>query len=545
MDYNLLANLQYCKDIVDGMLSFILYSHIPSAIVTLVVSGYILYKTRTLAGRILFALAIVFSIWVGLDLSIWLGYGQASTLMTAWSVLGLLTDIMFVLVFYFVYVLVFEKNMPSWMFIGWFILLIPIFLFTPTHFNLTDFDIRDCVATENTMFTNYYYGIGALVFLLLPIVGYIGWKRRSSVNRAGIPMAIIGAELFLLAFFVTGVIAQYLVENNYISDFGLEQYGIIAMAVFMMFLGYVIVKYQEFNIKIIATQALVVASALLIGSLLFNASNIFNFYITLAAFTLFLISGTRLVGSVKFEIEAKEALKKANEMQADTASLITHQIRGVFTNTKSGLSNIIEGSYGPVPPELMTILDAMFKSQVVGVKTVETFLQAQKIESGSIQYDKKPLDLKAIVEQVSAEEKPNADSKGLQYEVQIEAGEYMVSGDQIYLTQVIANLIDNAIRYTEKGSIVVQLSKKADSILYSVKDSGIGIPDDDKEKMFTKYGHGKDSRKTNAASSGLGLYIVKGIVVGHGGKIWYETEVGKGTTFFVELPITQTESPKP
>ena len=85
----------------------------------------------------------------------------------------------------------------------------------------------------------------------------------------------------------------------------------------------------------------------------------------------------------------------------------------------------------------------------------------------------------------------------------------------------------------------MQLSKKADSVLYSVKDSGIGIPDEDKEKMFTKYGHGKDSRKINADTAGLGLYIVKGIVVGHGGKIWYETEVGKGTTFFVELPVNQ------
>ncbi len=113
----------------------------------------------------------------------------------------------------------------------------------------------------------------------------------------------------------------------------------------------------------------------------------------------------------------------------------------------------------------------------------------------------------------------------------------MLRADRVYLMQVVDNLIDNAIRYTANGAIDVRLSRKGGAILYAVSDHGGGIEDADKPKLFTKYGHGAESRKINPDSSGLGLYIVKGIVVGHGGRIWYETEVGKGTTFFVELPV--------
>lgn len=544
MDYNLLANLQYCKDIVDGMLSFILYAHIPSAVVALIVSGYVLYKTRALTGRILFALALTFSLWVGMSLSIWLNYGNASILMAAWSVIGLLTVIMFILVFYFVYVLVFEKNMPGWMFAGWSILLIPVLFFTSTNFNLIGYDIRDCVAVENTMFTNYYYGIGVLVFLLLPIVGYVGWKRATTANKGGIPMVIAGAELFLLAFFTTGVIATYLVDNNIISDFGLEQYGIIAMSVFMTFLGYVIVKYQEFKIKLIATQALVVAILILIATGFTFAQNTISYVLISITLALTAITGYLLVKSVKLEIAQREELAVANKGQENLIHVMNHQIKGFITTAKNIFAELSQGdSYGQMPEASIPLLTHGFEEMNRAVDYVQSILKGASAHSGTLPYDMKPVDVKSLISNLASKQRSDAEKVGLSFESNIADGDYNTVGDATLLEEAFKNLITNAIKYNNpNGSVTVTLSRTGQKILFGVKDTGRGISKEDELRLFKPGGMGKDSMKYNADASGFGLALVKPVIEKHNGKIWYETEVGKGTTFFVELPIAQGAS---
>ncbi len=549
MDYNLLSNLQYCKEIVDGLKSFILYSHIPSAAVALIVSGYILYKTRTLAGRVLFALGATFSLWVGLDLSIWLWYGQASPLMAAWSVLGLLTDIMFVLVFYFVYVLVFEKNMPSWMFAGWTILLMPVLLFSATHFNLTGFDIRDCVAVENTMFTNYYYGIGVLVFLLLPFVGYVGWKRTSIENKAGIPMAIIGAELFLLSFFTTGVIAQYLVENNIISDFGLEQYGIIAMAIFMIFLAYVIVKYQEFRIKLIATQALVVAIVILVATELTFVEGTTTDYTLVGVTLAFVITtGFLLTRSVKREIAQREhieilagELEVTNKRQETMMHFIGHEVKGFLTKDAGAFASLSDGDFGQLAESQKAFVDAALKQSRDGARSVTDILVASNQKKGTMTYAKEPFDLKAVISEVIEKEQGMAKEKNLTlaFSADESGAPYTVAGDKDKIgDNVFRNIIENSIHYTPTGSITASLKKENNKFIFTIKDTGVGISAEDMKHLFTEGGHGKDSQKINVHSTGYGLFIAKNVVEGHGGTIRAESDgEGKGATFIVEFPV--------
>ena len=228
--------------------------------------------------------------------------------------------------------------------------------------------------------------------------------------------------------------------------------------------------------------------------------------------------------------------------QAETLNFITHQIRGIFTSTKAGLSFMMEGDV-EVSDQVKDMARQMFEAQNKGVSAVETFLKANRIENGIVQYDLNQFDFKQLVIDLANQEKARAEGKGLKYEVQILDGDYTFNGDKVYISQVISNLIDNAIRYTKVGLVNVSLSIKGGSVLFSVKDSGVGINKEDGKKMFTKYGHGKDSRLVNTDSIGLGLFIVKGIVVGHHGKIWYEsTGTGNGTTFFVELPIINKKS---
>lgn len=502
------------------------YSHLTAVLAATLFALVLIPQVRnSLPIKLFLATIFFFTAWTVIDVSLWAS-NQPSIVLFYWSIQILFEMFLYVSALYFAYVFVIQKDLNFLPKSCLAILLTPILILLPTSYLLSGMDVSSCNAVESSFVIWYTYSVEMVLSFLILFVSFWG-IRTQPARKMEIVLFTTGLIVFLIAF-SSGNIVGSITDN-----WNLAQVGLFGMPVFIAFLAYTVVKFKSFNTKLFAAQALVWAQGLLILALLFIRD--IQYIQIIIALTLVLTVGLgyRLVRSVKKEIESKEAL-------AETASLITHQIRGVFANTKAGLSTVIEGDFGAVSPGLMDVMNGMFKSQVEGVKEVEAFLQAQKIENGTIQYDNKPFDLKEVVEDKFSQEKPRAESKGLQYELQIYSGDYVIGGDQIFLTQVIVNLIDNAIRYTEKGSIEVQLSRKTDTVLYSVKDSGVGITDEDKIKMFTKYGHGKDSRKINAASSGLGLYIVKGIVDGHGGKIWYDTEIGKGTTFFVELPIKQT-----
>jgi|SRR3989344_1098497 len=99
------------------------------------------------------------------------------------------------------------------------------------------------------------------------------------------------------------------------------------------------------------------------------------------------------------------------------------------------------------------------------------------------------------------------------------------------------NELDNAVKYCPSGSVTVGLSKKDGKIILSIKDTGVGISEEDKTHLFTEGGRGKESLKVNVHSTGYGLYIAKGVVEAHHGRIWAESEgADKGSAFFVELP---------
>ncbi|HEC94241.1 MAG TPA: HAMP domain-containing histidine kinase, partial [Candidatus Kaiserbacteria bacterium] len=118
-------------------------------------------------------------------------------------------------------------------------------------------------------------------------------------------------------------------------------------------------------------------------------------------------------------------------------------------------------------------------------------------------------------------------------------GQYMISADADKLSEhVFRNLIGNAIAYTIKGSVVVSLSKDSSGkIIFSVKDTGVGINDEDKKRLFTEGGHGKDSIKVNAHSTGYGLYIAKSIIEAHKGTVHAQSDgTGKGSQFIAEFP---------
>jgi len=165
-------------------------------------------------------------------------------------------------------------------------------------------------------------------------------------------------------------------------------------------------------------------------------------------------------------------------------------------------------------------------------------LNAANLQNGIIKYDMKNIDLKEIVLKTINDKKLAIEAKGLKVETEINDGGYNIMGDSFWLSELVNNLIENSIRYTKEGKIIVGLDKKDHKIIFSVKDTGVGITEEDKKNLFTEGGRGKDSVKVNVDSTGYGLYTVKLIVDAHKGTVSAQSEgENKGSQFYVELPM--------
>jgi two-component system phosphate regulon sensor histidine kinase PhoR len=243
--------------------------------------------------------------------------------------------------------------------------------------------------------------------------------------------------------------------------------------------------------------------------------------------------------------EQRESLQIANENQTNLIHVMNHQVKGRLGNAKNVFAELLSGQYGAIPQEATPLLTKGLEEVTTGVEYVQGILKGASAQSGTLPYDMKPMDLKSLLASLIARQKPIAEQKGLTFIHNVAAGDYPMTGDTTQLGEALGNLIDNAIKYNvPKGTITVTLRHDEDTsgkILFSVADTGIGISDEDKAKLFKAGGRGKDSIKYNTDSTGYGLAFVKAVVEKHGGRVWSQANTpAAGTTFFVELPAKLT-----
>lgn len=232
-------------------------------------------------------------------------------------------------------------------------------------------------------------------------------------------------------------------------------------------------------------------------------------------------------GNLKVLIKQRESL----------VHLITHKVKGSFTRTKFIFAGILDGTFGNITPEIKKIAEQGLEFDKGGIETVDLVLNVANMENGLIKYEMKPVNFKEIALEVIDGKKLAADAKGLRLETTIEAGNYNVLGDAFWLKEVINNLVENSIKYSKEGKIMVGIKDGNGKVLLSVKDNGMGITEEDKKNLFTEGGRGKDSVKVNVDSTGYGLFTVKLVITEHKGRVWAESAgVGLGSEFFVELP---------
>jgi signal transduction histidine kinase len=168
---------------------------------------------------------------------------------------------------------------------------------------------------------------------------------------------------------------------------------------------------------------------------------------------------------------------------------------------------------------------------------IEQFLDYRKIEEGKVKFNFEDIDLVNLIKEMIKNFSVIAKSKKLELKFETQSEHCIVKADSLRLSQVIQNLIDNAIKYTSSGEVSVELKKEDNYVLITVADSGRGIPKEIQPKLFGEFIRDPAIKK-EIAGTGLGLYISKYIIDAHNGKIWVESEgVGKGSKFFIKLPL--------
>jgi len=537
MDYNFVTNIAGCIpsaiSLMNGNLNLLYYSHIPVIIVSILIGFFVIFKNhKIISARVMFFLSIIFSIWIFSNLVVWLS-SNSSVIMFFWSLFGILDVLLFTTSLYLVYTYELNQDLNNKLKILISVLAIPIIFLTPTTYNILSFDYDYCTANDN-LFLGYIFIFKALITFGIVFVGVYRFIKSPMESRKQVLFMSIATLLFLLSIFGTGYLSDTL------EIYTIEVYGIFVMTFFMAFLAYLIVKFKAFNIKLIGAQALVWALVILIGSQFFylHDSELYVKVITGVTLIISGVLGLILVRGVKKEISLREQLQVANEGQKNLIHIMNHQIKGYMTIDRNIFAELLTDDYGKIPKSAKEIIQKGLSSADRGTAYVIDILRGAAAESGEIAFDIKDIDFKNTVLNKIESLKDRIEKKGLELCIDIKDADYYISGDETQLGEAIRNLIENSLNYTMKGSINIDMNKTKENIVFSIRDTGIGIKESDVHKIFKAGGVGDDSMKVNVNSSGYGLAFVKGVIEKHKGKVWFWSEgKNKGTTFFVELPI--------
>ena len=232
--------------------------------------------------------------------------------------------------------------------------------------------------------------------------------------------------------------------------------------------------------------------------------------------------------------------RELDKMKTDFISVVSHELRTPLTSIKGYTDLLLSGATGEVSELQAEFLGIIQSSTTRLSNLINDILDISRIESGSIQIKHEPIDYRRIVSDTLRLMKAAADEKQISMDASLPESIPPVRGDTDKVTQVLANLVSNAIKYTPQGGWVkvsLEVTGEA-SVTTCVADSGIGVADEDQPKLFQKFFRADNTSTREAGGTGLGLVIAKTIIELLGGAIWVESEPGRGSRFSFTLPLS-------
>ncbi|MFA5135399.1 MAG: GAF domain-containing sensor histidine kinase [Patescibacteria group bacterium] len=242
--------------------------------------------------------------------------------------------------------------------------------------------------------------------------------------------------------------------------------------------------------------------------------------------------------------EANKHLQQLDQAKSEFVSITSHQLRTPMTGIMGYLSMILQGDFGKVPKEQHKILVGLLEESQRMIRIINLFLNVSKIESGRLELNRTPVHIEEVVDKVMSMVQQAADEKKLKLIFHKPKKKLpLVFADKDKLGDIVLNFTDNAIKYTDEGSVTLIAEPHGEYMHFAVKDTGRGIEPEEAKKLFTKFVRGYGIAQVNPDGSGLGLYVARRLAEAHGGNIWVESDgIGKGSTFNVLIPLHSGES---
>ncbi len=236
-------------------------------------------------------------------------------------------------------------------------------------------------------------------------------------------------------------------------------------------------------------------------------------------------------------------LQELDDMKAEFLAHVSHELRTPLTSIWAGTQLLLDEIPGPVSREQRETLQIMTDSSQRLIHLISTLLDLSKMEAGMMEYRIAPTDLKRVAEGSVKKVRLLAEAKHIQILTQSPRGSVWVPVDGARIEQVLDNLLSNALKFSPEGAAVnlrMESDPEAGVVRVSVVDTGAGIPPEDLPHIFERFYQGRMQAGNTVAGSGLGLALAKKVVEAHAGRIWAESELGKGTTVHVILPLTRS-----
>ncbi len=226
-----------------------------------------------------------------------------------------------------------------------------------------------------------------------------------------------------------------------------------------------------------------------------------------------------------------------DQMKTQFLANMSHELRTPL-NSIIGFAEMLEdGIIGELNDEQLDVIRDILKSARHLLQLINQILDLSKIAAGKMKLHKTTLDINVLVKDVLGQLQPLLSSKGLRAELNVNSNDTEIFADEIRIKQVLFNLLSNAIKFSHNNSkIEINISKNKNELLIEVKDYGIGIAKDNQQIIFEEFRQVDNSHTRAYQGTGLGLALCKKLIELHGGKIWVESEYGKGSSFFFTIP---------
>lgn len=399
--------------------------------------------------------------------------------------------------------------------------------------------------------------MGAVLLVLLTGIGSLGFEYRVMDDRGRARFAYLLVGIVFAV--VTSIVCNIILLDRFkaVPDILLliTRIGIFSSLFIPLFSGYSIIKHRLMNVQVLATETIAFFFLFANFTIIFFSQSAVELLVRIIAFGIILFLIIALIRYMDSEMQRKlelqviadrlalanQELKRLDNAKSEFISIASHQLRTPLTAIKGYTSLILEGNYGKIDSQLQDVVNKVYAANTRLIDLVENLLSISRLESGRMQYTFQPTQVEDIVTDLGNMFVVSAKKRGLDFSIVLpEQPLPKVDLDPAKMREVMSNLIDNAIKYTESGSVTVSLWQEGDKLRYSVKDTGIGVTAEDKERLFSKFSRSKETERLYVGGTGLGLYVGKTFVEKHGGRIWVESAGrGRGSEFIFELPISR------